>query len=293
MSELKLQSRLIRWEEPNRGQTKALHIASRGQRFSTVTGVAWLDEFRFVANHQNGMKVALFDLRVGDVPVAMADLPYLTDGVAVRRVTETLFEVALSGCFKCAYLIFHINLDDAPSFRYVSFQAYSEKTFAHGVAYDHDGQLWLACSTGANTGVQQAERFWRLPATWGARGICFDRRTSEAYMVAVSNTPKSIAYAPPDASVWRMSPDTDEWHMVWRIENMHSDACQFHGDRLWMTDQMNDRVLGVDLAGKQPIKALNSPLLDFPHGLSISDQGMLAVTNYGGSSIALFDIRDV
>lgn len=289
----KLAAQEIRWEEPNRGQTKALHISSRGQRFSTVTGVAWLDEFRFVANHQNGMRVALFDRRYGDAPLAVADLPCLTDDVAVKRLTEDTFELALSGCFDCALLIMQLSLEATPSFRLVSSKRYSEKTFAHGVAFDHDGQLWLACSTGANMGVQRGAQFWRLPTPWGPRNICFHADSHQAFMVAVSNTPKLAAYEPPDVSVWRLEPNTDAWHMVWQMPKMHSDSCQIYGDTFWLTDQMNDRVLGIDLAGKQPIKALSSPLLDFPHGLSISDQGMLAVTNYGGSSIALFDIRNV
>lgn len=110
-------------------------------------------------------------------------------------------------------------------------------------------------------------------------------------MLAGSEVPKLMAYEPPETSIWRLDSQTQAWQMIWRTKKMHADACQFYGDTFWLTDQMNHRVLGIDLSGKQPIQALTSPLLDFPHGLSISDQGMLAVTNYGSSSIVLFDIK--
>jgi DNA-binding beta-propeller fold protein YncE len=32
---------------------------------------------------------------------------------------------------------------------------------------------------------------------------------------------------------------------------------------------------------------------DFPHGISVSEDGMVAVTNYGSSTVILFDANNV
>ena len=295
MSDQLIQSKLIRWVEPNRGKTPPLHIASRGDRYSTVTGVAWLRDMGFVAVHRNGMKLAYFDLRAGDEPVAMIDLPCQTDDIAVKQLTDVDFEIAVSGCWNCAYVQMRLSLHEGapPEFIETQVVKFDERTFCHGVEYAPDGRLWLAFSTGENPRIQVDELFWHLPEPWGARDICFNHATGEVYALAVSSNPKLQAYGEVETSVWQLSKDKNDWRLIWKMGHVHADACRIRKDTIWFTDQLNDRIIGVDLTGRKQAQAIESKNLDFPHGLCISSKGMMAVTNYGDSSVALFDISNI
>jgi hypothetical protein len=74
---------------------------------------------------------------------------------------------------------------------------------------------------------------------------------------------------------------------------MHSDACQIFQNRIWLPDQNSDRVVGYCLDNTKPAVSIKADCFDFPHGLGISPNGILAVTNYGGSSIALMNISQI
>lgn len=285
-------TRVISWLEPNRANTAPLHIARRGERYSTVTGAAWLNEHLLVANHRNGMKLALFDVRQGERPVVAVDLPCLSDDVALKCVGEHAYEVAVSGCWDCVGVVFSLHVSGAPTFHRLGVIAHQEHSFSHGVAYDPAGMPWFTLHTGAAPRIANHSKAWRLPEPWGARDVCFDEVSGRPHVVAVTNNPRQTAYENTATSVWRLN-DDGVWHMVWMQEQMHADACCFYKGVLWVPDQLNDRVLGVDLAGVHPTKVLTAPSLNFPHGLSISSAGTLAVTNYGGSSITLFDLLEI
>jgi hypothetical protein len=74
---------------------------------------------------------------------------------------------------------------------------------------------------------------------------------------------------------------------------MHSDSCQVYQGKLWLPDQKGDRILGLCLKNEKPTLVVKGNCFDFPHGLGISSQGILAVTNYGNSSVALFDVSQM
>lgn len=78
---------VIPWKEPNRANTPPLHIASRGERFSTLTVLWWIDKFRFVVNHRNRLRLALFDIRV-EGPIAVTPIPHLTDAIAAIQLDK-------------------------------------------------------------------------------------------------------------------------------------------------------------------------------------------------------------
>ncbi len=279
-----IKTQTIKWEEPNRRNTPPLHIASRGDRFSTLTGVWWIDEFRYVVNHRSGLRIALFDLRAGDKPIAMAPIPHLTDDIAVKPLSDNQWEIAVSGCWDCTYSIFKLTLGETPQLQIDSTKYHLDRSFCHGVAYDSIGQLWLAIHTGENPRIEVSESSWKLPEPWGARDICIDESSNQAYAVAVSNNPQLSSYKHAATSIWKLDSRSQTWNQIGMIKSMHADACQIYKDRIWIPDQLNDRVLGVDIHQND---------FDFPHGLGISPKGMLAVTNYGASSITLVDLRDI
>jgi hypothetical protein len=59
---------------------------------------------------------------------------------------------------------------------------------------------------------------------------------------------------------------------------------------LWVNDQYGDRVLGMKLTDPSNFVSLEAPEINFPHGISLSPGGRLAVANYKTSSISIFDL---
>lgn len=280
----------IRWKEPNRAKSLPLHIALRGERYSTLTGVWWIDEYRFLVNHRDGLRLALFDIRRGAQPLAVAPIPHLSDDIAAKKLDKDLWQIAVSGCWDAACSIYELSIGDEVNIQLISTQAQKDKTFCHGVAYDDMGNLCLAYHTGKNPRIEIGDKTWVIPQPWGVRDVCYDIDNHLYYAVAVSANPQRSAYAKTATSIWRYHSESDDWQMVKMIGDMHSDACQIYHGRLWLPDQKADRVLGVSLSKeKQPV-VINGACFDFPHGLSVSPQGILAVTNYGSSDVVMMDI---
>lgn len=281
----------IVWREPNRAKTAPLHIASRGARFSTLTGVCWLDEHRFLVNHRNGLRLALFDLRRGNAPVVVVPVPHLTDDIAARRTSEGVHEIAVSGCWDAACSLYRLEDGEKTTITLLETRPNRDRTFCHGVAYDGDGRLCLTFHTGVDPRIEIGGTTSRLPAPWGARDLCFDEASGRHYVVAVARNPQRTAYERTATSLWSRHPGADEWRRIATIDDVHSDACEVRHGRLWMPDQKGDRVLGICLEGGRAPLVLRGDCFDFPHGLGISPSGVLAVTNYGASSVALLDLE--
>jgi hypothetical protein len=283
----------IIWKESNRAKSLPLHIASSGERYSTLTGVWWIDEFRFLVNHRDGLRLALFDIRRGAQPLAVASIPHLTDDIAAKMLGVDLWEIAVSGCWDVEYSIYHLSTVDEVKIEFISTQTQKDKTFCHGVAYDEIGNLCLAYHTGINPRIEIGNKTWVIPKPWGVRDVCYDAISQHYYAVAVSANPQRSAYAKTATSIWIYHSESDEWKMIKMINDMHSDACQVYQGRLWLPDQKGDRVLGVTLSKEKEPVVIKGKCFDFPHGLSISKKGILAVTNYGSSDVVMMDISEL
>lgn len=281
---------IIKWEEPNRAQTKPLHISDRGTRYSTLTGITWLDESRYLVAHRSGLRVALFDLSLNNELIMTFELPHLVDDIASRQTSLNTWEVVVSGCWEEISSIFDLNLQDTPKLTFKGSRHHTERTFSHGVRYDNTGNLCCALHTGENPRIMIGQEIYHLPKPWGSRCVCYSQHTDTFYAVAVSSNPQLKEYKKVETSVWSLNSSIDEWKMVFLIQGMHSDACEVYDNRIWLPDQKLDRVLGICLnKARKPI-ILKGKIFDFPHGLSISSKGILAVTNYGNSSITLIDL---
>lgn len=283
----------VTWKEPNRTGESPLHIGSRGERASTITGVAWLDDHRFVANHRDGKRVALFDLRARQNPVAMAELPNLTDSVDIRRISADAWELATSDCWAGAYSLLQLSDAAKPQFELQQTIWKNNRTFSHGATFGPDGRLWLSMNVGRQPRIEiVGGRHWQLPAPWGCRSVCFNPATGQPYALACSNNPKREAYDEVAASVWTLDAVKDEWIPLVMINKMHTDAGAFYKGRLWINDQHGDQVLGLDVSRHEKPIVIKGDFC-FPHGVAVSGTGILAVTNYGSSSITLIDLSSV
>lgn len=280
----------IEWQEPNRLKLDPLYIANRGSRASTVTGVVWLGDNLVVANHRDGMRVALFDVSTGGM-LAHAAVPHLNDSCDARVVAPGVWEIVLSGCWEAAFSIYRLSLNGAPRFDLIRTHWFNNRSFCHGATWSSDGKVWLSFMTGRDPRIEIFPRgkIWRLPSPWGSRGICFDGGSEEVWCVANSNTPKKTSFERTGMTIFRKRPLEEEWESFFSIEQVHGDCVVLHKGRLWVNDQYGDRLLRVDAEGKAEF--FGSDMLSFPHALAISGNSILAVTNYGSSDIVFFDLN--
>jgi hypothetical protein len=298
-------STIVKWEEPNRAQSPLLHISDRGARFPTLTGVTWLNDFQYLVAHRSGMRVALFDVRNAPHIVETFPLSHNVDDITSKQIDANTWEVAVSGCWDAIFSKYHLVLDGRPKMVHMHTQKHVDRTFSHGVRYDLRGNLLVALSSGVDPRVEIGGDIFRLPAKsklrhffgfgepWGARCICSDENAEKYYAIAVSKTPKPREYSKTSTSIWVLDFKSSSWAEMLQIPGSHSDACEIYQGMLWLSDQKMDRVTGVSLSGNRPPIILENSSLDFPHGLSISPTGTLAVSNYGNSSIVLMDLNEV
>jgi len=285
--------RSIKWIESNPRNDPPLHIADAGERYSTVTGVAWLNDHLFVAAHRNGMKIGLFDTQMSPTLIENFGIPHLCDSIAAKKISEDIWELAVSGCWEYAYSKYLLKLKPRAIFEVIDIKKSSDKTFCHGVKYDQFGTLVLSFSTGQNPRIERNNFSWYLPYPYGVRDTCINPKNGQLYALAVSQDPKSFSYQETKTAIFSHQPIKNTFQLIFELNGTHSDSCKIFNDRLWLGDQKSSRVLGINLTDHSLSTELKGGAFSFPHGLDISDDGMLAVTNYGNSSISIFDISKI
>jgi len=237
--------------------------------------------------------MGIFDLRSRSGPIEVFELPHLVDDVASKPIGKNIWEVAVSGCWAAVSSIFHVQLNETLKFEHKVTKTHTDRTFSHGVRYDAVGRLCIALHTGVNPRILVADEVFYLPYPWGPRCVCYAEPIKTYFAVAVSANPKLEEYKQTSTSIWCLGDSSSNWEMRYEIDGAHSDACEVYQNRIWFPDQKNDRVLGICLENKHEPIVLSGKCFDFPHGLSISSAGTLAVTNYGNSSVVLIDLIEV
>lgn len=283
----------IVWEEPNRAETPRLHIGKSGERCSTLTGIWWLDEERFVVNHRSGLRMAVFDRRNSDLRIWTGELAHPTDDISGKRIDENSWEIITSGCWSCIYSRYRLTSSqdtDRPfETELLDVKESPSKDFCHGVAYGDEGRLCYSIHTGMRPRMNIGGVDHTLPYPWGVRKLCYDAARRRYIAVAVSTNPRRSAYRKVMTSLWVLPQDSDRWECLAAYNNMHSDSLGVWKDHIWLPDQLNNRLIAVDAIGGYPEWIGSGDAINFPHGLGISPQGMVAFTNYGTSSIAGLD----
>jgi hypothetical protein len=289
----RIKSKQIVWIEPNHRNDPPLHVANRGQRFSTVTGVTWLNQHIFLAAHRNGLAIAAYDIRSAEKPLILKKIKHLSDDIAAYQLDEKTWEIIVSGCWEVSYTKYLLSLSPTPEIKLFEVRHSMDKTFCHGVDYDDAGNHILSYHTGLNPRIEYLRKSWKLPKPWGARDTCFDPITKELFALSVSTVPKLTTYNETKCSIWKFNNASDTWELFLLIGNMHADALCIYGDRIWLNDQYSDQVAGYCLKKTKNTVYIKSKLLSFPHGISVSNKGVLAITNYGNSSIVMVDISEI
>lgn len=279
------------WEEPNRAETPTLHIGDSGDRYSTLTGVSWLDEDTFIVNHRSGLRMAIFDINSLPTPLWTANLDYPTDDIATKRLDASNWEICVSGCWSCIYGRFQIkktsSVPIAYSLEWLETLKHEQRDFSHGVDYDGDGQLCYSIHTGKKPRIIIGGKSHRLPRPWGVRDLCYDSARRRYIAVAVSANPRRARYSGAKTTLWTLESGSNEWQCLGFYNNVHSDTLGVWKDLIWIPDQMKDRLLAVNADNGNIEQIYTGDSLNFPHGLGISSTGKIAFTNYGTSSVVI------
>jgi hypothetical protein len=283
------------WEEPNRANTPPLHVGKSGERYSTLTGVWWVDQTTMVVAHRSGQRVGVFDTDRFDAPVWIGDVAHLTDDVAAKALGPETWELAVSGCWARIYSRYTLRRTaDSPPGWTMAFLDSKEsptKDFCHGVAYDGAGQLCWSIHTGTSPRFAIGDTLHHLPPPWGVRDICHDPARGRYLAVAVSKNPKQSSYEGVVTTIWHHTDPARGWQCLCALPGVHSDSLDVWGGHIWIPDQLGDRLLAIDAASGEVAAIYRGDCLDFPHGLGISKAGLIAVTNYGSSSVAVLDAK--
>ena len=284
----------IVWEEPNRAKTPELQIGRSGGRYSTLTGVWWLDEERFIVAHRSGLKMAVFSTDRPVEPLWSADIDHVSDDIAAKQIAPSTWEIAISGCWDCMYSRHRLNAANG-SFDIEKLEQldHTSKDFSHGVAYDRDGNLCFSIHTGKHPRFNIGGAWNKLPAPWGVRDLCHDPARKRHLAIAVSANPRRKAYGGVQTTIWSCAEGSSVWECLALYDNVHSDSLDVWNDHIWIPDQVRNRLIAVDAATGAVDSIFSGDALDFPHGLGISNNGIVAVTNYGTSSVALAKANDL
>ncbi len=277
------------WEEPNRANSPELHIGKSGGRYSTLTGVWWLDDQSFIVNHRSGLRMAVFDAKDAREPVWKGEIGNLTDDIAARRIDGRTWDIAVSGCWSNILTRYRLTRSEAFELQELDVLPHTARDFCHGVAYDAKGELCYSIHTGKDPRLFIAGKVHRLPYPWGVRDLCHDATRKRYLAVAVSTNPRKKAYGSVKTSLWSCPEGGTDWTCLGAYDNVHSDALDVWSDHIWMPDQVGNRLLAIDARTGDLCLIGAGDGLDFPHGLGISPGGKIAVTNYGSSSVVVVD----
>lgn len=277
------------WKLPNRRNDAPLHISLQGTRYSTVTGVTWLDDHSFVAAHRNGLSIGYFNLQLKYPLICQIQIHHMPDKIAAKKITKDLFEIAVSGSWEYAASLYHLKIDNTPSITHIDDIISSNLSFSHGVHYGSDGNLGICFSTGDSPRITLGEDTIFLPTPFGPRDICWCNTKNVYYVVGVSENPKQHSYDSVRTGIWTYNLDKN-LELVKFLDGIHSDSITTYQDYIFLTDQGSHRIISINLISGQQ-KFITSDYIQFPHDIGISKSGRVAIANYGNDSILSFSLN--
>jgi hypothetical protein len=277
------------WNLPNHRNDAPLHISSQGTRYSTVTGVAWLDDNSFVAAHRNGLSIGYFNLQSKNPLICQIEIHHMPDKIAAKKITNDLFEIAVSGSWECAASLYHLRISETPSISHIDTIISPDLIFSHGVHYGPDGNLDICFSAGIDPRITLNGESIFLPPPFGPRDLSYCSIRQRYFVVGVSENPKHQSYQGMQTGIWTFTKKREP-ELIKFFENVHSDSCTLYQYDLYLTDQGSHRIISINLLNGQQ-KFITSEYIQFPHDISISQGGHVAIANYGNDSILTFSLN--
>lgn len=282
-------AKTIYWELPNRRDDHPLHISTHGTRYSTVTGVSWLDENSFVGAHRNGLSIGYFNLLSEKPLICEIDIHHMPDKISAKKISSGLFELAVSGSWECEASIYLLNTTEACKIHKIDTLVNQSLTFSHGVYYSPHGELLICFSSGEDPRISIGKQVIYLPKPFGPRDIYWCAAIKKYFIVGVSENPKTDSYQDVRTGIWTYH-HSGKIELFKLLEGIHSDSICVYGDYLYLTDQGHHRIILINSRTDEHYN-ITSNHIQFPHDIKISDRGKIAVANYGNSSITIFSFK--
>lgn len=173
--------------------------------------------------------------------------------------------------------------------------------FCHGVKFvPPDGKVVCATCTldGRCTYFISAESnailYQFSDGEWKPKDICFISPRRMLVVYAKGSATREASHSE-QSKISYLSLDLEnKTHAVLDeivLEKAHLDCCQRLGDKVYVSDQLGNRVIVCRVTGEKLVLEPEITGFDFPHGVDVlPGTNLMAVTNYGNNTIVLDEI---
>ena len=285
---------LIPWSEPNNFEYKDLHVGDRGSRLATITGVTWLTRSILVAAHHCSGKIGIFNLNNDKVPIKTININTRTDDVTCRWVDSQNFLISCSATWSGEQVLIKGSLiDNSLNLGNPQLIKNLDHSFSHGTFFIGT-EPGICFSTGEFPRIQIGDKIITLPLGNLPTTAFYEDKSSLLYICA-NKYPASQEniQVPSEATIWRFNMSNNILDYICSIDQCHVDKCQIFYGCLWINNQYRDNVTAVNLANPENQLVIKHDSIDFPHGLEINNNGILAVSNYKSECISIFDLKSM
>lgn len=279
----------IIWKEENLHNCRELHIGGSGERIATVTGVTWLTNSILIAAHHCSGKIGFFDITTNKC-LSTIEINTRTDDVCVKK-SKNKFLISCSATWSGEQVLIEGLITDTgiKTSKPKLIEA-SDKSFSHGVFFVGNIPS-IAFHTGEFPRIQINQDILTLPEGFLPTTGYWDQEHNALYACANKFLPSTLANEiVTEASIWLYSMEMMAPRHELTIPKCHIDKCQIRHNYIWFNNQYENSVVGVNLKDYKERVELKNPMINFPHGIEINDNGVMAVANYKSESIFLFDL---
>lgn len=165
------------------------------------------------------------------------------------------------------------------------------ESYVHGLRFYRPNILAITVTRG-RTGVH----FFNTDSCEHLFHVSIDVKTQDVIFLSGSRAMIVLAHGAPKGSqqdLYHSEIQIHEFDLAGKtskvlskatIDKCHIDCCARHGDRILLTDQLNDKLVLLESDSLNVIGEIDG--FDLPHGIDVRN-GLLAVTNYGRNSVTI------
>ena len=290
------------WNEPNRFNCDALHIADGGDWMPECTGVTFLNEELIAGAHHASGRIAIFNIHCSTHPILKIDCPFAMDDIASKRISEREYEIVVSGNWEAHYATYRLTLDKMsgqPSMKLMAIcrapvfmNKNVPKTFSHSVLFI-EGSICVCLHTGHSPriDINHGEKIIRVPNGLYPTAACWHEKDRKLFIGTNHQVPDKEGFQGSGCSIWKADLAKEDFELVTELQSSHIDSMVLAGHKLWFNNQYQDAIMTTYIDGRScPVRRLRHKSIGFPHGIDIYENRLLAVSNYKPSGISIFDI---